>query len=473
MKVGSLRWLEASASQRWSSIKLTDIWLLLLRCAIIVLLAVALAVPLWSGAPAAENSQKGIYIGEELLHAAALNTIKPTVDALLQSGYRLYAYKPGFTPIPQEQWQVLSNTSHDSINASGNHWSLISALAQRHKAPSDSAWLFTSDQQRHFAGARPASIPDNITWLPVRLEATATWLQTASAFSPDSLQLLLGHSRPEGTRYSRHRIILPTASQAVALQNGQQVQLMRAGDSLWARLAEQPERRVPVRTQPLQFAVYTDKEQQAEIRYLEAVGRALSQYTGIRISMTSETAPDTAAAMAFWLRDAAVPESLLRQVRERGMGLWLQPVAPAAQTIPASFTAAGTKLKVNTQRIPSAANEFPVWETENGEPLLTEELLGKGRIYRFRSGFGPARSELGQSPLLPELLLPLVLSVPPSSDADMRVLEEQQIRLPQQPVTAVARPATQQYPLARWFTAAAFVLFAMERLIVTRKRTSV
>ena len=45
VKVGSLRWLEASASNRWSSIRLSNFWLLVLRCLILILLAVALAQP--------------------------------------------------------------------------------------------------------------------------------------------------------------------------------------------------------------------------------------------------------------------------------------------------------------------------------------------------------------------------------------------------------------------------------------------
>lgn len=408
------------------------------------------------------------------MHATAISTIKPTVDSLLQRGYRLYQYRPGFTPITQEQWLALSSNPQDSVVASSNHWSLLPALAQRYKAPQDSVWLFTSDQHRHFAGPRPASMPENINWLPVRLlESAAIWLQTATSISSDSLQLLLGHSQPDGTRYSRHRIAIPGASQAVALQSGQRVQLMRAGDSLWAKLAERPGRRVPVRTQALQLAVYTDEEQLTEMKYLQAVTRAVSLYTGIPISMRRITAPDTVADMTFWLSSDAVPEGILQQVREQGKRLWLQSGSPAAAVIPASFRASGTNIKMNRNSLRSSANEVPVWETENGDLLLTEELVGKGSVYRFRGGFGPAWGELGQSPLLPELLLPLLLPATSAPDFDRRVLEEQQIRLPKQPVTAVAQPAAQQYPLAQWFITAAFVLFLIERLIVTRKRTSV
>ncbi|WP_168194050.1 BatA domain-containing protein [Pontibacter sp. SGAir0037] len=470
VKVGSLRWLEASASKQWSSIKLNDLWLLLLRCTIVLLLAMALAAPFLAKAPASAASRKAVYVSPELLYSTSLSKIAPAIDALLLRGYSLHEYAPGFAPLPQAQWQVFISNPKDSLVAAGNHWGLLPALAQQNLQPQDSVWLFTSDQQRHFIGARPAAIPENINWIPVTLEASTTWIQTAARKGPDSLRVVLGHSNHQHTFFSSYTTVLPATGQSVALRKKYQLQLEQKGDSLWVKLDNPQSERVPVLARPLRYTVYAEENQQTEMKYLQAAVQAISHYTAIPMELQQVATPDTTATMAFWLRKEAVPTELLQQVEQKGMQLWLQSSKDSGTSTAATFTAAaGTSILIEQLNTSYPRSAFSHWQTDSGEPLLAELPMGRGKVYYFQSGFSPAWSGLGQHPLLPELLLPILLPNKAYTKYDMRLLAALQFRLPKQAVATTQEPATQQYPLAHWLVLAAFILFIAERIVANRK----
>lgn len=471
MKVGSLRWLEASASRRWSSIKLSDVWLLVLRCLILILLAVALAIPVWEKAPSAQAARKAVFISPELLHSRALANIKPTVNALLQRGYTLHRYTPGFAAIPAEEWETLSSTLVDSVQGNGDHWALLPALAQRYPLAQDSVWLFTSDQQRHFAGT-PAPLQENIQWIPVALEQTNNWLQAAYATFPDSLLLITGHSTRQGTTYQQTRIAASVPAITLA---GEQVKLTAQQGKLVAQWDDNTAQQVPLNSQPLRIGIAHDEAQLKEVRYLQAALQAISRYTGIPLEtrvIPADAAPDSSANWLFWLASEEVPTSWLEQIQEQGTNLWVQPAAePEAST--AYLTNHGEKIRL-LQLAPSNAIQTAtaVWHTSAGEPLLMVRLTGKGLVYTFRSGFSPAWSQLGQSAQLPELLLPLLLPGKVSSIYDARALEEAQLKPGIQAAKTKETLEEQQIQLLPWLVLAAFLLFLAERLITQKRATT-
>jgi hypothetical protein len=485
VKVGSLRWLEPSASRRWNSIQLSDVWLLVLRCCILILLAIALAKPVWEGTPTAQQAQKAVFISPELLHSTALRDIKPTVDKLMQRGYTLHRYTSNFAPIPAEEWQTLSSNPTDSVTSSGNHWGLLPALVQRYDQAEDSVWLFTSDQQRHFTG-QPVPLQENIRWVPVALESTTNWVQAAYTLSPDSLLLITGQSNRESTKYSQARV--PNRNQAANI-NGRQVQLAVQGDNLVVQQNGNMSQKVWIQTNPLRIGIAHHKAQQSEVRYLQATVQAISHYTGIPIEtqqISNTTLADTSAAWLFWLSSEEVPSSWLEQVQDRGTKLWVQPASEPTATA-AHIASSGTeKIRIhqlsermaNSNRLPKTESIFlgeatPIWQTTAGEPLLSVQQLGLGKVYHFRSGFGPAWSQLGQSTQLPELLLPLLLPQAVASHYDARALEEAQLKpAVVQPISKRDKQERQQYSLMPWLVLLAFLLFLAERLITTKRKTT-
>ncbi len=465
--MGSLRWLEASASQRWSSIKLSNVWLLLLRCLILLLLAVALAQPVILQQQEAPIARKAIYIDPELLYTAATRSqLSPTIDTLLQRGFQLYTYTLAFTEITPEQWHQLNTTATDSGTAdSANYWALLPVLAERHPHPQDSVWLFTSDQQRYFAGTRPAAIPENIRWLPFATEATSTWLQAAVHTSPDSLLLVFGSGSRNGITYSRH--FIPATAKSITVNN-QQLSLQHLNDTLQVALPDKSSSLVRVQAKPLQVALLANTAQQPELRYLQAALRAISSYTNLPIHTTTE--PDTAVDWVFWLRDEKVPQHLQQRVATQGLRLWVQPAANPTRSHTQLASAAEAISVHQTNATASDEAQHPVWTAANGEALLTVQPMGKGQLYRFRSGFSPEWSGLGQSSQLPDLLLPLLFPQPAAGTHDVRALDETQlIPSSKAALTQPTLPGGQRKSLLPWMVLAAFLLFLMERVIAGRQ----
>jgi hypothetical protein len=471
VKVGSLRWLKASASRRWSSIRLNDVWLLVLRCLILILLAVALAKPVWEAAPVSRQASKAVYISPELLHSTALRTIKPTVDALLQRGYTLHSYTPTFAPIPEEQWQAQSSHPADSMITSGNYWALLPALAQRYPQPQDSVWLFTSDQQRHFAGS-PSPLQENIRWVPVALESNTNWVQAAYALSPDSLLLITGHSNRESTTYQQTR--MAASDQAMTLYT-KQARSTVYNDSLVVQWSDNTSQTVAINKKPLQLRIAHDKAQQPETHYLQAAIQAISLYTGIPMqveTIPSSAQPGTSPDWLFWLSSKEIPASWLQQAQEQGTHVWLQPVSePVATT--AYLASAGGEIRIHqlTAATKVSGPATTAWHTSAGEPLLTRRPMGNGSVYYFRSGFSPDWSQLGQNAQLPELFLPLLLPQEAASAYDARALDEEQLKPAIQPVRVQDMQQEQPYNLMPWVVLLAFFLFLAERFITSKRAT--
>ncbi|WP_025608528.1 BatA domain-containing protein [Pontibacter actiniarum] len=464
VKVGSLRWLEPSASKRWSSIKLNDVWLLLLRCLILILLAVALAQPVWVHQPKVQG-QKVVYVGPELLYSSARASIQPTLDSLLQRGYTLHSYTSDFEKIPQEAWEQLKSRTQDStLSNQSNYWSLLPALADKYKKPQDSVWLFTSDQQTFFAGARPEAIPENIRWIPVATTTTADWLQAAVQTSPDSLLLLIGQSTREDVSYSRYRI--KASTQSINLSENQSLKLRLKGDSLLASTGNTSSQ-VKIQAEPLQVAVLASKSQQAEVKYLRAALQAISSYTSQPINLKPDI---TNADWLFWLQEEELPTSI-KQAVSRGQNVWVQQRAKSSGLKASMATAAGNEVLVRQVSTgSSAADATAIWTTQAIDALLSAQQIGSGRLYTFRSGFGPAWSELGESGQLPGLLLPLLFPQAEAARYDMRALDEQQL-MPTATATLMkaATPEAEHAPLLKWVVLAAFMLFLIERFIAGRR----
>lgn len=465
--MGSLRWLEAAASKRWSRVKLNQLWLLLLRCAILLLLAVALAQPVWVQQEQKVAGRKAVYIGEELLYSSSLKPLVPSINSLLRQGYTLHTYTPDFKEISTEQWKKLSDSPLDSIvRTNSNYWSLLAALAEKHKYQQDSAWLFTSDQQRFFRGARPASMLGNVRWVPLASEASADWLQLAVQSAPDSLLLFLGNSTREGSTYTHHRTA--ASARSVSLRTGV-MQLQKRGDTLQAMVGPYISK-VKIQKKPLQVSLLANEAQQEEVKHLQAALGAISSYTGLPVQVTTQ--PDSLADWVFWLQEEMVPESLMQRVAQEGTTLWLQPGATPIATQTRMATPTGATARIHLlNSLPAPGEEArTIWAGMNSDPLLSVRPYGKGNVYQFRSGFSPTWSELGQSPQLPELLLPLLFAQPEVGFHDLRALDEQQL-LPSRRTTlaAPATPAAKRQHLLPWFVLAAFVLFLTERINAGRR----
>ncbi|UYZ62018.1 BatA domain-containing protein [Hymenobacter weizhouensis] len=483
VQVGSLRWLEAAANRRLRSLRPEQLLLLLVRAAVLGLLALAVAGPTQQ-LPA--PPRRGQVLLSPQLSPAALSGVVPLVDSLRQRGYEVRTLAPGLPLLSPEQWAqrraaagstaapaptVLTALPPDSSAAAGPVWSLVRQAAD--SLPGRPLLVVAPTLLSDFRGTRP-TLPPTVQWYPVPAPDSVVWPVAAWAVAPGRLALLLGRGSETGIHYQTLTLNRPRVGATVpvpglpgaVLQAGAapgHVRITRAGASYT----------VPVHTRALRLHLSHDAAHTPDARVLRAALRAAGSVLPLAPRLTVSQAPPTASDSLdwlFWLRDDAVPAVWQRRIAQ-GLQLWQD--APAPGTVaPTSVAVPGSSSIVRIQRLslPTkvALDEDVRWTTATGQPLLIAQHQGHGRRYRLHTRLHPAWSELADSPDLPALLLPLLLP-PRPPQPDPRLLDAAQLpSVPAAPASAPPVPAGPTRDLTPWVVLAAGLLFGAERWLAAR-----
>lgn len=148
LEVGSIRFMDPSPSKRSSRLQLTDIWLLLLRCLLILMLALFLAKPIWHS-NTSQSNQGWILVPRSSLQIA-YQKHQSSMDSLLALGLELHALEPGFPLL-----NLKSDSSNTNLPESvPNIWALASQLEKQ--VPSHyQLHVFTPEQLQYYKGIKP------------------------------------------------------------------------------------------------------------------------------------------------------------------------------------------------------------------------------------------------------------------------------------------------------------------------------
>jgi hypothetical protein len=387
LRIGSISLL-AGASQRMSwSRRLSQRWLLLLRCALLLALAALLAGPYW-GQEGAADARKGWVLevaggpgdgaGAGFAARAGAVFYRPLIDSLVKAGYERHVLE-------------------DSVN----YWDGF-RVADRSAPAGIPFYIFTTALAGRFSGERP-STDRMVHWYTyTRADSVSHWIQGAWLSSPDSIRVLAGESRSTGSFY-RWRSVAATAGLGTAAEG-----LGAAGS-------------VAVDTSILPITIYTDPAYRQDGRYVAAAVRALQQFTRRRIQL---------------LVTSSLPAA---QTRDTGWLFWL-----AARPLPLAASFAhilqyeeGKERKVDTRMEGSelmkevegqdAPAATAVWRDGYGRGVLNLEEKVDGRIYHFYSRFDPDWSGLVWSRSFPVLLVRLLFGEDHDVREDRRVLDSGQI----------------------------------------------
>ena len=488
--VGSLRWLAAGANRRLRNLRLEQVLLLLLRAALLAVLAIALAGPQWRQPQPAGRGQ--VLVSRELADGSSLAAVRHTLDSLRRRGYALRWLAAGLPAITPAEWQADSlgrPSARHSLLSSTLYWSRIQQAAD--SFPGQPLHVVTPAALRGFSGPHPA-LPASLTWQTIPTRTATTWLQ-AAASSADSLRLLLGRSDEKQTTFRAVRVARPQpgATLTVAglpplryeLSQGQG--LLRpqptAADSGLAAPT------VPVQAGPLRVWLYAPAAAATEARYLRAALRAASAGLAGPLALTiSPTPPDTALALSwlFWLSDNPVPAAWRRRV-PHGLRLWQEAtgagVADTA-TLATTETAGTAPIRLTRRgRQPGPAGSQPRWADGRGRAVLAELRQGKGISYHLTTQLNPAWSTLADSPALPTLFLDLLAAGPQLgidsalTAHDQRRLDPAQLPARPAPLAASqpAPPATYRFvDLRPWLVVVVALLFSLERWLTQRRVAS-
>ena len=482
--VGSLRWLAAGANRRLRNLRLEQLWLLLLRAALLAVLAVALAGPAWRQVRPAAQGQ--VLVSPALADGSSLAAVRPTLDSLRRRGYRLRWLATGLLPLTAAEWQrdSLGRPAATAL-ADNQYWARLQQAAD--SFPGQPLYAVTPAALRGFGGAHPA-LPANLTWQTIPARTPADWLQAATA-SADSLRLLLGHSDEKQTTFRTVRVARPRPGESVAVAalpplryattaGGAQLQAV-AADSGRAPMA------VPVVAGPLRVHLYATAAYADDARYLRAALRAAAVGLAQPLALTAgPTPPDPAQAAnwLFWLSDSPVPATWRARV-PRGLRLWQEAAGPGVAdtaTLATAETADAVPIRILRRSEKLLAGQ-PRWADGRGRAVLAETPQAAGAAYQLATRLNPTWSKLGDSPELPALLLNL-LAPEPRLGVDSALTAHDQRRLdpaqlPAQPVrvansTAAPPVAYRFVDLRSWLVLLAAVLFGLERRLAQRRAAS-
>lgn len=190
MKVGSVALVTESIQRYQNRLQVSEILLLILRCLLVAMVALALATPQWRSAKAA--STKGWVLMNRHELAAAYQHFKPSVDSLLAAGYEFHFFEPGFK---QEQLQqaLTNNSPADTVTVS--YRDIIAAL-DREADASLPLYIFTNQYLRNFYGERSA-VALNLHW---QMYADSTILPQQAATTSLRITIFSQH-HPNDVRY--------------------------------------------------------------------------------------------------------------------------------------------------------------------------------------------------------------------------------------------------------------------------------
>lgn len=502
--VGSLRWLAAGANRRLRNLKLEQLGLLLLRAALLAVLAVAVAGPVWR--TALPTSRGVVLLSAEAVGLQALAGLKSTIDSLRRRGYALRWLAAGFPRVPGRTWQQLTGpagATTDSIAASaaGQPGSQSFAWARVQQAtaafPGQPLVVVTSAALRNFGGSH-APLPAGVTWQTLPDTTTATWLASA-AQTGDSLSLLVGRSNEMRTTYRRQQVRLRSNGQLIQTAGLAPLRVTtdkEAGKQLLVPATGEPRTadKVAIDTAPLVIDLYVSPEYAPDAHYLEAALRAAGTALPTRpLLRRIQTRPNQLSApWTFWLSAEPLPQNWQANLNKTAHTIWLEAAGPGVADTAHLATVAPDAAAVQVYRRdtrPVASGLETVWADSRGRAVLSRQVVGLGGVYQLHTRLNPTWSELADDAQLParllELLQPELTSgfnrhstrlAAAETVHDRRALAPTQLpatpAASARPAAFIAPPATfRQTDLRPWLVLLAGLLLLLERLLTRRRDT--
>lgn len=471
LKVGSTS-LIASASRKSSrSFKLLDILLLLLRCLLLVLIAILLAAPIWQKKITAAKVKGWVLLPKENF-SEGYQHYKTRIDSLTKQGYEFHYFNPGFPEADLTKLLVETKDlkTLDTVSKqTAIYWNLLRELNSR--LPTDRpVYLFTPNSAIHFAGDKPTSAL-NLHWQTFTpADSVNTWVQDAWFNTNNTVKVVQGTSKPSGTTYDYFNIQADKgdARFAINVNNGQPE----------VSLVNSKAKAVPVDTSTLHMAIYTDRNT-ADAGYLKAALDAVAQFTQrktvIKQYISANTIP-LGANWIFWLSEQPFAARLLQQ----HTNIFAYQVGKVQNV--------NTRISsVSDIALPNGAEQIPlfkligathqkgeiIWHDGFGRPVLDVEQQDNAEVYHFYSRFNPTWNDMAWSSSFPKLMLQLV-NVPSKialTDQDRRSLTNEQIQpIKVEEAHVVADKFTVQKELGKYLWLGLVVVFMIERWLATRNK---
>ncbi len=193
IKLGSVRHVIETSTQQFKGIKLNEIILLMLRCAMIIVFCLLL-----SGLRCSTQGKEKWAIVEKGFEG--LPNLNSVLDSLKSEGYSLHVLAKGFPD--------LKDSGENSLEI--NYWQLVEELKMKNLSE---VVVFSKNNITHFKGMRSA-LPANVRWISQALPPF-DFTVSAIRFNNDSVSLRKGHSASDKTYFTTEKISVKESPMAI------------------------------------------------------------------------------------------------------------------------------------------------------------------------------------------------------------------------------------------------------------------
>lgn len=466
LKVGSIAFLTESSKNYATSLKLTELLLLLMRCLLIMLLAALLSKPRWDR-PFLNPKIKGWVLIEKENLSSTYARFKPFVDSLLQAGYEFHYFNDGFKK--DNLRDVAKDQNDPVVNGSLSYRFLLKKLDRLVPAELP-IHLFTTNYLNRQEGKREA-VSLNLYWHTYTpADSTATFISKAFTISADSIRIILGNTQPSGTTY------LPTDIDIKKNTNPDLSVSTNNGRLLIAYQKYQP---VEVDTAALNITIFTSKYF-TDAAYIKAAAETIRQFSRHRISVLLVNKIEGIPAMQdwlFWLSEMPVPASLKANNIFRYEGGEAKKISSWIVTKPGMGSEEEKIFLSKSFVLEEATDPLQIiWEDGFGNPILSLEKAGTNTYHLF-TRFDPSWNDLPWSDQFPQLVFTLLFpreKTGLANEPDKRIISEQQLlpaNNPKELNSTKEKFITTDISFIFWLLV--FLAFFIERIIALRNRKEV
>src|SRR5258708_36388145 len=204
IQIGSIRHIEETSTQQFKGVRLNEILLLTLRCAMIIVFSLLL-----SGLQCTSiQEEKWVIVEKSLENFPAVKTI---LDSLRKDDYEKHYLAEGF-PVTNVDTTIEIN-----------YWKLAGQLGAMNLS---NTVVFASNRLGNFKGKRLA-LPSNIKWISVPLPQIDYPLQ-AVQLTKDSIALRMGYSNADETYFQSEKT--KTLSQSIPISPPDSVRILIVSD---------------------------------------------------------------------------------------------------------------------------------------------------------------------------------------------------------------------------------------------------
>lgn len=479
VRVGSIRFLQPSISQRFRSLRLSDWPLLLLRAAIVALLALLLARPVIRTSGLAGETPAGwILIEPQALPIPDGDSLRAMLDSLVANDFAMRLLAPGLEPVSADA-EIPQYAGIVDI------WSLLREADQRLPAGRP-IHMVAVPRLAALHGERPKFARD-IVWHPVDGGKRANWLQAARFLGEDSLLVTAGETSTRGTKLVTAVFAAPVQPARLSHEQMPELQYSPAGTGetasllLAAAAGDQQRLEVMVPMPVCTVRIEHDSSRIHDAGYVAAAVRATAEIyrLPVHLVMTTQAGGDGSPAnLVFRLGIESGPLT-----QGGGDGNIFVEDAPQLARAPS-----GSAMLLDGQ-MPGAAIDLlmrdelecttglTVWFDNYGRCLLDMRRQESALRYTFHSRFHPEANGLVLHPAFPDWIASLLLRASGQEDQNSVVAGELDHRLVsvRQALPAhrdmvrrqeTGTTATQPLHLPLWILAA--FLFITERVVSAR-----